>query len=320
MDEKDLEKLNELDLDFDGPIDDSDSFSQIKDDNKVVKTGVIINLSDDDNYKFEDNLIEEPKEETFITKHNDFKNEDPEIWNEIDMSCEYGDDEDFIEDNAEPEELVFDNELVLEDVLDEKKKVNQDQIEKDYWKKVQQKHLKSNKKGAYNVHFHLAGNPKKEQDMFNHIMSPETHEAPSDYDYSVLGNTDVVSNDVSVGEVSGDFGGGDAGGCSESLTESLKDVLAVVGFELEECEDNCYNLKDTIENDSCYDKISKEDVFSILKPYIDTYFLVPVELHSQKTFKNYDDCIAWYDNEKDEKFNNCKDDVNYIKLFVKAFK
>ena len=43
-------------------------------------------------------------------------------------------------------------------------------LDSSYLDRIAKKHKASNKKGSYNTHFHIAGDPEKEAKIFNHMM------------------------------------------------------------------------------------------------------------------------------------------------------
>lgn len=291
MDEKDLEKINQIDMECNSYEDDDDCFEVKDSEMKIedeplelhdgpVKTGVILDFSD------------EP--------------------------------EDFIESNVEymnTEDEDDDKELVEEDMIQEKKKVNQGEVEADYWKKLQKKHAASNTKGAYNTSFHFAGNPQKEMDMFNQAMGSDFN---TDGITSIEGS--LTSVDSTGGEAAGDGGqaavSGGEGGFSESLHEDKNEyqkmwdeVLNILGFEILGNSDGSYIMMD--QNDVLPDIecSSKKEIIDELKTYFDECFIYPLEIKTGLKFDNYQDWVNWFDENKAEN-KELANDIKYCDLFA----
>lgn len=161
MDEKNLENINKIDLDFSGADDGDDSFAAIIDTqtdatNTVpVKTGIILNFDDED-ADFNANMKKHSSAKPFefmdsakvITPTDSVKG-----YNEIDMECKYGDEDDDEHISEKPQakrHSLFDDdeddfdskELALEEDITPKPnhKVSVEAIEDDFWKKVSNKY------------------------------------------------------------------------------------------------------------------------------------------------------------------------------------
>ena len=224
--------------------------------------------------------------------------------------------------NEDPE--YFNNELISEDLIEEKKKVTQGEVEADYWKKLQKKHKNSNVKGAYNTHFHLAGNPKLEQELFNHDMNtgkiPGLASGSTSEHASMEGNLEaaVASGDATGGvSVGGD--GGASGSFGESLkenyTKQLKDIFNIIGFKIIRNSDNTYVAMD-ICSDNSLKCANKEDLVIQLKPYIDSCFVYPLEVTTGEKFNTYGDWINWYNDGNKERFPKCASDIAYLDIIA----
>lgn len=309
INEQDLNNLNELDLecsDLD-TLDINEGFGNLK----VEKTGIMVDLSDDDDVTPVRNF---PKD---IQKQNSLNNQPTNmdntsgenVDNYIDMECSYGEDDDADFARKKPV-MPEETGLVLEKTT-KKNYIDQGTVEKDFWDKLQKKHLKSAKKHTFTPpHTHFSGNPKAEMDMFNADMHtgsiPTTPGA-------------MIGADVGAGESSG---AGDAGGsCAESLNkkinEGLSDVFDIIGFKIIDSGDKLKAV-DAYDKNNCYEGKDMSEILFQLKPYVDDYFICPLEVRSKQKFDNYTDWINWYDTNCDkEDLSNCADDITYIKIVAK---
>lgn len=225
--------------------------------------------------------------------------------------------------NEDPE--YFNNELISEDLIEEKKKVTQGEVEADYWKKLQKKHKNSNVKGAYNTHFHLAGNPKLEQELFNHDMN--TGKIPglvsgSNSEHAPMGGNPeaAVANGDATGNVSAGGDGGASGSFGESLkenyTKQLKDIFNIIGFEIIKNNNNTYLAIDLCDDNNSLECKDKEDLVIQLKPYIDDCFVCPLEIATGKKFNTYIDWINWYNDGNKDRFPKFSSDIAYLDIIA----
>lgn len=283
-----VKDTNEIDLEYNGPIDDE------------------IDLHTTTNTKM-NSLEQEFYNQKHMNRNNlkSFKNKT------------------ILDFNEDPE--YFNNELISEDLIEEKKKVTQGEVEADYWKKLQKKHKNSNIKGAYNTHFHLAGNPKLEQELFNHDM--DTGKIPglaggSNGEHAPMeGNPEaaVVSGDAT-GSVSVGGDGGASGGFGESLkenyTKQLKDIFNIIGFEIIKNNNNTYLAIDLCDDNNSLECKDKEDLVIQLKPYIDDCFVCPLEIATGKKFNTYNDWISWYNDGNKDNFPKFSSDIAYLDIIA----
>ena len=169
------------------------------DDRDLVKnTGIILDFGDGEEVNIQPEEIEVIEQEPIkVQMKDDGLNFDlpqhPEDkpfkgFNEIDMECEIPDDYEapekpisnagaYLDFGDEEEQDKIDRQLVSEQIVEESKReaqaqIDQGDVEDDFYDKLKKKHAATNKKGAYNYHFHLSGNPKAEAEMFNHDMTP----------------------------------------------------------------------------------------------------------------------------------------------------
>lgn len=206
-------------------------------------------------------------------------------------------------DFSDDEDLT-EKELVIEDVIDEKKKkkVTSSDVEDDYWTKLKSKTNKLNKK-SNGIYTHFCGNPELEKDLFNQAMG----------DNSINVSSEVSNVDSSVGISSGFTS------CSESLnknnyTNLFENLLYITGFNVVKNKDNSYTLTDLLSNKE-YTCCNKEDVFNNLKPYIDDCFIYPLQIKTNQNFNNCKDWCDWYANNKND-YPECNDDISYCDLIA----
>lgn len=283
-----VKDTNEIDLEYNGPIDDE------------------IDLHATTNTKM-NSLEQEFYNQKHMNRNNlkSFKNKT------------------ILDFNEDPE--YFNNELISEDLIEEKKKVTQGEVEADYWKKLQKKHKNSNVKGAYNTHFHLAGNPKLEQELFNHDMN--TGKIPglaggSNGEHAPMeGNPEAaVASGDATGSVSVGGDGGASGGFGESLkenyTKQLKDIFNIIGFEIIKNNNNTYLAIDLCDDNNSLECKDKEDLVIQLKPYIDDCFVCPLEIATGKKFNTYNDWISWYNDGNKDNFPKFSSDIAYLDIIA----
>lgn len=283
-----VKDTNEIDLEYNGPIDDE------------------IDLHATTNIKM-NSLEQEFYDQKHMNRNNlkSFKNKT------------------ILDFNEDPE--YFNNELISEDLIEEKKKVTQGEVEADYWKKLQKKHKNSNVKGAYNTHFHLAGNPKLEQELFNHDMNtgkiPGLAGSSNSEHAPMEGNLEaaVASGDATDG-VSAGGDGGASGSFGESLkenyTKQLKDIFNIIGFEIIKNNNNTYLAIDLCDDNNSLECKDKEDLVIQLKPYIDDCFVCPLEIATGKKFNTYIDWINWYNDGNKDRFPKFSSDIAYLDILA----
>ena len=360
MDEKDLEKINQIDMECNFVDDDEDSLTLIdKGDigepevsSYSRKTGVIIDLNDEVSTSANNKSINKQIKNNFdVDINRDMANEpiDDVNYNVIDMECNCCEDEDdypqpkvsisaedhikykndgsgkmatILDFSDDPE--IFHNELVSEEMVESKKKIDQGTLEDNYWANIQKKHLKTNKKGAYNTHFHLAGNPVKEKEMFNN--SVDNNVSYSDI-IGMGGNSsnsaeNVVSNSSADGNVAA--GGGEA--CAEDLNKEqqfesknlINKIFDIIGFDVIKNRDNSFIVIDLCNDDNSFECADKEDLFYQLKPYIDDCFILPLQIKTHQDFKNYAEWVDWYN--ADENNKKYQEDIDYLEAVIDYFK
>lgn len=222
--------------------------------------------------------------------------------NEIDMECnccEDEDDEDYVK-----EDITLDEEGVEESRKNSA--YTSGNVSPEYYNELKKKHAKTNVKGAYNTSFHIGGNPEAEMSMFNHAMGTEGATA------------------ANVGfSVSGGFGEElEEEACPQETTPepdykaAFKELLKLIGFELNKNEDNTYCLKDIY--NIVGDKICKdsEEVITSINPYIQDYVLAPMELTTREEAKTYAGWCNWYNEEKQKQFPKLSNDIKYCVLLT----
>lgn len=143
--------------------------------------------------------------------------------NEIDTECSVGEDDDDFEFSLSTSKL--EEPKLEEDLLEKKSKEEKPDgsVSADYWKKMQSKYNKANKKSMGPVHGHWCADPKLEMDMFNHDNTPQAPVMPT------LGNTSggqegsmVDGGLMSLGEQLD----------SSEATEQFNQLLSLMGFEI----------------------------------------------------------------------------------------
>lgn len=250
-------------------------------------------------------------------------NQDFSGYNQIDMECSVGEDDDYdtptfkgnvsvekrelldFSDDEEEDKFFVNEEVVKQSVNERKSEIDQGIVEKDYWKRLQKKHAKTNVKGAYNTHFHFSGNPELEMDDFNHDMTPQ-------------GAIPNATNANSSGQM---LGGENIGGMGESLDKNqyrklFEDLLNITGFELVNTGNDKCVLKDLYSDKQkeCY---SINDVEEFLTPYVYDCFIIPLQVNTNQKFEKCDDWVKWYaGDEIKSKYANCAKDISYCDLWA----
>ena len=291
--EEDYSGYNQIDMECDVCEDDDDDFI-IKckpSDNKIDKSEILDFGDDEDDY--------------FIASEKHLREKD---------LCDY-DYDDFAD------EIKFKaKELVAEDMLEEKKKISQGEVEADYWKQLSKKHSKTNVKGAYNTHFHFAGDPEREAELFNHDIQAALPHSSIEASENNLMNAGEA-NTIASGEVSstGDVEAGIGESVKANKTSHYKqlyeDLLLITGFEVTPVKSDLYALKDTfnlIPEKEC----TKDELKAFLAPYIEDYFMCPLRQKTGQDFKTCDEVCNWYTPEKEKEYPGCKDDIDYCDLFA----
>ena len=240
-------------------------------------------------------------------------------FNQIDMECSIGEDDDFGEepkpikhsgsflDFSDDEDDEIERELVDEELVKESKKIADDQIdqgkvEDDYYDKLKKRHAATNKKGAYNVHFHFAGNPKVEMDDFNHDNTPQGP-IPNAITAPSVGTGDSNMTVAAQGM-----------GMAESYRKLFEDLLVITGFELGDCKDGKCTFKDKYSNAPNRVCTTINDVEEFLSPYLSDCFIIPLQVETGENFKTCADWAKWYTPEMEQKFPQCKQDIKYCDL------
>ena len=322
--EIDLSKINEIDLECAAPDDDDDSFGNIvqaptstgeepsEDDRPLnLKTGVIISFDDDDvDAKTITTKIVNLDEPVAPAISNPATGLSTGGINPIDMECSIGEDDDDdvvlgisapshsreVLDFGDDEPELIDEEVVAESRASAASQIDQGTVEDDYYDKLKKKHAKTNVKGAYNTHFHFAGDPAAEMAAFNHDMTP----------------AGPVPNAVTVmADAAGQSMGESANPSYRKLFEELLDIT---GFELSTPETGKCRLKDTYSNDEVdFDTLTALSDF--LTPYMQDYFVVPLQVETGNTYDNCKDWVNWYTPEMTTKYPQYKKDISYCDLF-----
>lgn len=276
-------------------------------------TGIIIDLSDDDeplrtisadiSYVQGTPSVNITRNYSQVSSIDSNYNDDG--YNAIDMETAHYDDTEDMDDTPTG--------LIDEAMLDEKKTVNQGTVEADYLARMQKKHAKTVKPGAYNTHFHFSGDPAKEAEIFNHDMS----------------TTNAAGSGSLVGSVSsaGDAGGaGGAGG--ESLTSRhmngkaidarkvlLEELFAIIGFDVIPDSDEAVTAFDLCDKETDIHADNMPELLDKLYPYIDTCLICPLEVSTGQSFDTYDDWCSWYDSDDNKtKYPSCAKDIEYCRV------
>lgn len=307
----------------------------------VVKTGIIIDLSDDDEIEYRETpdvevidsnpLIVQDEQEILNASNGLLGDENLTRSNlsginEIDMECSVGEDDDDVsfggsvgiekrqpldlgDEDEEVTKLLVDEAVVKQSIQERKNEIDQGVVERDYWKRLQDKHKKSNVKGSYNTHFHFAGNPELEMDDFNHDNTPKGP-IPNATNVHSVGAGDMLG---------GENIGGMTGGMGESVNPHKKlfeEVLNIIGFKLDGAKDNKCILKDLYSN-ATKECSSINDIQDFLNPYIEDCFILPLQVTTGENYKTCQDWVNWY--KKDgvkAKHPECEKDIVYCDLWA----
>ena len=288
-------------------------------------TGIILNFGDDEEVKIEPTDIEVIEQKPIVVQsaedlfNQKLDSEEVNIpkeftgYNVIDMECEVPDDYEeekpltnsgaYLDFGDEAEQDEIDRQLVNEQIVEESKRqaraqIDQGDVEDDYYDKLQKKHAASNKKGAYNYHFHFSGNPKAEAEMFNHDMTPNG----------------PVPNMVTATETAC----AEASAMGESLNPSYRklfeDLLLITGCELGDCKDGKCCIKDIY--GGAEDKVCTtiNDIQDFLNPYVEDCFIIPLQIETGNNFKTCKEWSDWYTPEMQKAYPQCQQDIKYCDL------
>lgn len=343
MTDHNLENINEIDMNC-NIVDDDDSFSVIDDGRELnQKTGIMIDLSDDEpleqiikcDTNIRDANIKTSKSLPNINLDN------VSSYNEIDLETTSYDDEDEdlmyrLKSNSNEYYEEDDNiGLVDEDLLAESKKrirKNKDDlstsgdVEANYWKKISQKHAKSNKRGAYSSSFHFSGDPEKERDIFNHMMKANTSDA-SELNAMISNSSD--SNFDSIGDfgsISGESSfGGEGGSCSESLDANntcsyysaiLENLFELLGFDVFANSNTTYSAIDICDMVPPIYADSLIDLISELEPIIIDCVIYPLQTMTGESFETAAEWVEWYNSETGAEYPECSSYIEYCDVLA----
>lgn len=336
MNEQELNNVNHIDMECHVVDDDDLIVTDVAstDDREVQsKTGIIITFDDDDDVPVKKIIADTSSQNTEINVKSDFDNFSEETfqdYNSIDMETKYSEDDEeelsTVNSANTKNPIFFDsdepNGLVSSEILGEGKRTTSfGEVEDDYWEKLSKKHKNTNKKGAYNTSFHFAGNPKKEQDMFNHMMGT----ADSTVDVADLISSDSLLSTAgttvtgAATAVSSGEGGGE--GCCESIAatdygKKLNQLFDVIGFEVFKNSDNSYVAIDKCDILPELSVQTLVELVSALKPYIDDCLIYPLQISTNNNFSNYKEWADWYDADMQKAFPKCAGDIEYCDLLA----
>lgn len=302
MNDIDLTTINQIDTECDFADDSDDmiireSVSAARADdpadvsserNLVRHTGVMISFDDDDS----ETIVQKP---IVVSEVSDLGHKETAelpmdgAINAIDMECSIGEDDDFDtpklsqpsekdpEDFSE-KELV--NDLVIEESSETNHLIDQGTVEDDYYNKLKRKHQATNKKGAYNWHFHFAGNPKLEMDDFNKGFGRSEGSGKIAAAPVVADGPSMATDGLSFGEQKCDD--------TAKYSKLFEELLDITGFALVDNTDKACKFKDTYAGT---EKICNnlDEVKEFLDPYIQDFFIIPLEVETQQNFPSYAD-------------------------------
>lgn len=334
MEEKDLnlENVNSIDMSINPAfLDDDDSFGSltVKDEdyaddrNFERNTGIIIDLSDGD--------IETPKiisadidlNSSDINISKNFSSTaidaDPANFNSIDMETEYFDEDDIElvaknasdkKSKAAPKNPLFFEAEETEDVfIDEK--LEDGAVDNDYWKNITKKHNKSVKKGAYNTHFHLSGNPKADMEFFNDSMSLRSNTAS----FPEVTDSAVDSNITGVAASEGSFC--ESVEAKMNYKKFFQEILDIIGVDVIKNSDNTFTVIDFCSDNSEHSCADMNEVKVTLQPYIEDCFIYPLQIATNQKLATCKDWCNWYASEDNQKaFPNCAEDIKYCDVIA----
>lgn len=312
-------------------IDNASDFSESDDRNFQPKTGIIIDLSDDDDIKPAKTIKAsiDPKSSGIKVDANFDSNfiDETQAYNLIDMETEYFDEDD--------DDLMLAEKIKLEeksenDVITEARNDNQGQVEKDYWKNITKKHAKSNTKKAYNTHFHLSGNPKADMEFFNNAMGINSDNISSENDTGA--ENSVISNITGIASASSETSSastsGEASGFRESLnhsninyTEILRDLVKILNIDILINEDNSFTLFDLCDDEVEYRCNDLDELQIALQPYMEDVFIYPLQAITGKKLKTCKEWCDWYSDETNRiAYPKCVEDIKYCDVVANHLK
>lgn len=339
MDEKDLENINQIDMECEAPDDDDDfggpirTISATADDRGInIERNFNSCLEPDYEHINEIDMECEAPDDTddsFGSANftpsiaSEIHEKESDVWNngpkKTGTILDFGDDEDELLDKIkeaparldafDADEVEEEHELVGESMKKQADFISQGEVESDYLKKLQKKHAKSNKKGAYNLHFHLAGNPQKEVELFNHDMGS---------DFENQGSTNITGT----AEGSGAASSGEAScACSEAVEgksgyeKTANEILTILGYEAIKNSDGSYTVIDDLNPDKDIICKDADELRDALAHDFDSCFILPLEIDTGLKFDSLEGWLDWYkENESDN--NSLARDMNYIDVFV----
>lgn len=303
-DGRDIQKHTGIILDFG----DDEEVKIDPTDIEVIDHGTISAQADDDaikvfNSKVDSEQINMPKEFTGF--------------NEIDMECEVPDDYEeeskpisnsgaYLDFGDDEEQDAIDRQLVNEQIVEESKRaaqaqIDQGDVENDYYDKLKKRHAASNKKGAYNYHFHFSGNPEAEKDIFNHDMTPQ----------GPIPNM-ATATAGAVGDTGMTIASQGMGMC-ESYNKLFEELLYITGCEGKPNEGK-YCLKDLYGNFGNRDCETIQDVQDFLNPFVVDCLIIPLQVETGNNFNTCKEWSDWYTPEMEKKYPQCKKDIAYCDL------
>lgn len=313
------------------------------DGNSYEKTGIIVNLSDDDSFTPHISMLH-PKDLENIKKPVSDNIPDgipPEemIYNEVDMETYCGEDDDHFEGEVSStgmrKEFNFDDEddfevdpqLVFEEKRSKTKRVSTGEVEDDYWEKLKKKHSKTVVKGAAPYHLRVGGfDPEKEMELLNHDLTPNGNPFKQqvigavDTDFS-YGDGDVGSSEGSAdGSVGGDSGasGGSVGGESlnkNNYTKLFESLIDMIGFKVTK-KDNSYLVEDLYTDGNAFNCSCTKDIVERLDTYIRDFTILGLQESTGNKLNSYKEWSDWYRDEQKAKYPKSKRDIEYCDLIA----
>lgn len=306
-------------------VDDTVPVSSNDERDLVKNTGIILDFGDDEKVEIapEDIEVIEQKPITVQMKDDGLEFNMPQNqeenpfkgFNEIDMECEVPDDYEapekpitnsgaYLDFGDEEEQEAIDRQLVNEQIVEESKRqaqaqIDQGDVEDDYYDKLKKKHAASNKKGSYNYHFHLSGNPKAEAEMFNHDMTPNGP-IPNIATANAVGDTGMTVASQGMG-------------MCEGYNKLFEELLYITGCEGNKNEGK-FCLKDKYGDFGNRDCSTIQDVQDFLKPFVIDCFIIPLQVETGNNFNTCKEWSDWYTPEMEKKYPQCKKDIQYCDL------
>lgn len=315
INEQDFNNINEIDLecnvadDDDFIVKDVDINTSIGDDREIKsKTGIIINLSDDDVIEKDESV-----KDFEIQNFNDENN----VNFDIDLETDYPDD---TEDIFNEKELV--DETLIPILKSHKKhnNTNTPKINHDYWNNIAKKHKSSNKKGSYNTNFHFAGNPEEDAEFFNHIMGTDTGSTNNTSSNSVDAiDVSNISSDASLGFCESIDIIQDDTKSEKIFSDKFDKFLYVLGFEALKNSDNSFTVLDLANPDNDFECQNISDMIKSLEPYIYDCIIIPLQIKTNQSLSNCKEWDNWYknlDQASVDKYIDCQDELQFCDLIT----